>query len=250
MEIKEVKYKNKHQEVINANFKICNQCNENKKYKDFVALGSDITKRRDICRKCEAFNRKTTAINASTKHCPKCDKTLDKSNFPSDPCRLDGLYGICKLCKSDQDKVYKKTHPEKIKEIAHKRMAIPQNRIAKNLRTRLGKLVKNKFSGTFEYVGLSINEFKKWLEYQFDEHMTWTNYGTYWEIDHVIPCASFDLTQEEQIYKCFTWENSRPLNAIQNSSKNAKILENEITEHKKIVNKYKKKLSKNKEIDV
>ena len=252
MENKEIKYKNRHQEVINANYKVCTQCSENKKYKDFVALGSDITKRKDICRKCEAVNRKTLAINASTKHCPKCDKTFDKTNFPSDPCRLDGLYGICKFCKSDQDKVYKKTHPEKIKELAKKRMENPHNRIAHNLRCRLNNVVVRKDKSTIDYVGINNSKLLKWLEYQFDNHMSWDNYGSYWEIDHIVPCASFDLTQEEQIFKCFNWKNLRPLEKNENNSKNAKILDSDIELHKINVKNYKKKIAneKNKEIEV
>lgn len=240
MEKSEVKYKNKHQIVVNTNFKVCNQCNENKKFKDFVALSSDITQRRNICRKCEAFNRKKLALESTTKYCPQCDKTLNKTEFPSDPGRLDGLYGLCSSCKSHQDKEYKKNNPEKVRERARKRMENPQNRIAKNLRTRLGKLVREKYNGTFGYVGMTIPEFKSWLEYQFDDKMSWENYGSYWHLDHVIPCASFDLTVESNKYKCFSWENSRPLSARENNSKNAKILNNDIECHALIVAKYKK----------
>jgi len=256
MENSEVKYKNRHQTIINTNFKVCKECNENKAFKNYVALSADITQRRDICRKCEAIIRKNKAIDSHTKHCPKCDKTLNKTEFPSDPSRLDGLYGLCKSCKALQDKEYKINNPEKIRALNKKRMEIPQNKISKNLRTRLGKLVRDKNSGTFEYVGMSIPNFKNWLEYQFDENMNWNNYGSYWEIDHVIPCASFDLTIEDNIYKCFSWENSRPFNASQNSSKNAKIIESEINSHAVIVSKYKKlmnitnKSNKNKEIEV
>jgi hypothetical protein len=253
MENSEVKYKNRHQEVINTNLKVCTQCNENKKYKDFVALGSDITKRRDICRKCEAVNRKTVAINASTKHCPKCDKILDKTEFSSDPCRLDGLYGICKSCKLDQDKVYTKTHPEKIKEINHRRMAIPHNRIAHNLRTRLNNIVVRKDQSTIVYVGIKNKELLKWLEYLFDDKMSWDNYGTYWQIDHVIPCASFDLTKETEIFKCFNWTNLRPLEKKENNSKNSKILDIDIKIHNVRVEEYKNKIfnkKKEKHIEV
>ena len=39
--------------------------------------------------------------------------------------------------------------------------------------------------------------------------MTFDNYGE-WHIDHVKPCSSFDLTNEQEIYECFNWKNIRP----------------------------------------
>ena len=130
-------------------------------------------------------------------------------------------------------------------------MKNPQNRIAHNLRGRLWLLVKNKQKHTFEYLGMNSNEFKSWLEYQFDKNMNWDNYGTYWHIDHVKPCASFDLTKEEDIQKCSRWTNLRPLEKTLNNSKSAKILDDEISNHMKIVKKYKKLLKdKQNEIEV
>lgn len=244
MENSEVKYKNRHQTIINTNFKICEKCNENKAFKNYVAMSSDITQRRNICRKCEAEFRKQNALNSLTKQCPKCDKTLNKTEFPSDPSRLDGLYGLCKSCKALQDKEYKINNPEKIKALAKKRMKNPHNRIAHNLRSRLNNVVVRRDQSTIEYVGIKNKELLKWLEYQFDDKMSWNNYGAYWQIDHVIPCASFDLTKEEEIFKCFNWSNLRPFEKKENNSKNAKILDIDINIHNVRVEKYKKEISK------
>lgn len=91
-------------------------------------------------------------------------------------------------------------------------------------------------------IGCSIQELKKWLEYQFDEDMTWENQGEYWHIDHVTPCASFDLTNEEELKKCFSWENLRPCTGIENIEKKDKIIPKLIEDHKKICEKYKNNL--------
>ncbi len=52
--------------------------------------------------------------------------------------------------------------------------------------------------------------------------MSWDNKGSYWEIDHVIPCASFDLRDPEQQKLCFNWKNYQPLRADKNRSKKDK----------------------------
>lgn len=36
--------------------------------------------------------------------------------------------------------------------------------------------------------------------------MNWDNYGS-WHIDHIIPCSSWDLSNEDDIYKCFNYLN-------------------------------------------
>jgi hypothetical protein len=50
------------------------------------------------------------------------------------------------------------------------------------------------------------------IEAQFLPGMSWSNYGRKgWEIDHIKPCASFDLTQHDQVLLCFHYTNLRPL---------------------------------------
>ena len=41
-----------------------------------------------------------------------------------------------------------------------------------------------------------------------------------WEIDHIVPCASFDLKKAEEQKRCFHWTNLQPLWRKDNSSKN------------------------------
>jgi hypothetical protein len=41
--------------------------------------------------------------------------------------------------------------------------------------------------------------------------MNWDNHGIIWEIDHIKPCASFDLSDIEQQKQCFHYTNLQPL---------------------------------------
>ena len=69
----------------------------------------------------------------------------------------------------------------------------------------------NRTNGSAELLGCSMDFFLKHLESQFKLDMNWDNYGSYWSIDHIRPCASFDLTDLEQQKICFHWSNMRPL---------------------------------------
>ena len=74
-----------------------------------------------------------------------------------------------------------------------------------------------------ELVGCTRSELCKYLERQFKIGMTWDNYGE-WHVDHILPCASFDLTKRTQQKKCFHYTNLQPLLASDNMRKGAKIL--------------------------
>jgi hypothetical protein len=68
-----------------------------------------------------------------------------------------------------------------------------------------------------------MEEYTQYLESQFTPEMNWDNYGEYWEIDHIKPIASFDLNIEENLYTCFYYLNTQPLEKTQNREKSDKI---------------------------
>ena len=101
--------------------------------------------------------------------------------------------------------------------------------LGKILRLRIWKAIRDNYSeksfNTIELLGCTIKEVKEHLEKQFKEGMTWDNHGKYgWHIDHILPCASFDLTDPEQQKKCFHYTNLQPLWWKENISKGNKII--------------------------
>ena len=63
-------------------------------------------------------------------------------------------------------------------------------------------------------MGASIPFVKKWIESKFKQGMSWDNHGKgkgKKHIDHIRPCASFDLTDLEQQRECFYYSNLQPL---------------------------------------
>ena len=95
-----------------------------------------------------------------------------------------------------------------------------QRRLANNLRSRIRSAVLYKSNSTLSLTDCSIEFLMGWLEKSFTEGMTWDNYGD-WHIDHIIPCAAFDLTLEDNQRKCFHYTNLQPLWAIDNIRKGA-----------------------------
>ncbi len=93
------------------------------------------------------------------------------------------------------------------------------------LASRINSLIKSKKNKTLELIGCDMKTLKEYLESKFLDGMNWGNYGFYgWHIDHIIPCASFDLTDPEQQKKCFHYTNLQPLWAEDNLRKGDKIL--------------------------
>lgn len=100
----------------------------------------------------------------------------------------------------------------------------PHLRIKMNLSRRLRTLLNKDLRKTIDFVGCSINELKQHLESLWKPGMSWDNYSMHgWHIDHIIPCASFDLTSEEEQKKCFHYSNLQPLWAKDNLSKGSKM---------------------------
>lgn len=70
-------------------------------------------------------------------------------------------------------------------------------------------------------VNFNLQQLKEHLESMFDSNMNWDNYGSYWEIDHIIPINTFNFTSfnNEDFKVCWSLINLRPLEKIANRSR-------------------------------
>lgn len=111
------------------------------------------------------------------------------------------------------------------KNLQKRRDEDPQYRMKMALHVRLYDAVKHqkgtKSAKTLEMLGCTVEQLQTFLEAEFTEGMTWDNYGE-WHIDHILPCASFNLEDPEEQKKCFHWTNLQPLWATDNIRKGAK----------------------------
>jgi len=191
-----------------------------------------------------------------TKRCSKCGISKSLSEFYKDKWSKDGFTKRCKTCfrnyqiKNESKlytyrkeywkkyyklhkktlkrnyKLYRKNNKNKINQL--NKFYYDNNlnfKIAKLLRNRMGRALKRitKLGHTLELTGCSIEFFKQHLEAQFKPGMSWSNYGK-WEIDHIIPCASFNLSNSNEQKKCFNYKNLQPLWWEENRTKHAKDL--------------------------
>ena len=91
------------------------------------------------------------------------------------------------------------------------------SRISHIVTRRAGRI-----SSCINLLGCTPLQLVKHLEQQFISGMSWGNYGRSegcWSIDHIKPCASFDLMDQEQQKKCFHYTNLQPLWHIENMRK-------------------------------
>lgn len=98
------------------------------------------------------------------------------------------------------------------------------------LSKRILSAIKNQYGikavTTIKLLGCDIETIRKYLESKFQDGMSWENHGKgsgKWNIDHIIPCAAFDLTKEEEQRKCFHYSNLQPLWEIDNLIKSDKL---------------------------
>lgn len=104
--------------------------------------------------------------------------------------------------------------------------ADPAYRLVMRLRTRIYNALRGrcpKADRSFSLLGTDRKGLLQHLERLFKPGMTWENYGyNGWHVDHIRPCASFDLTDPEQQAQCFHYTNLQPLWASENLRKSRK----------------------------
>lgn len=130
-------------------------------------------------------------------------------------------------------------NPEKIEKrkmrIKNRMKNNPSAKMAQTLRCRLRAALKaqitRKSQKTFNLLGCSMEFFLKHLESLWLPGMNWANHGNHllgkeprWNVDHIRPCASFDLTKETEQKVCFHYTNLRPLWGQDNYKKRDEII--------------------------
>ena len=114
--------------------------------------------------------------------------------------------------------------PIKKQQIKERRKYDKNFQVSEILRSKIHKVISGKTTSYQSYIGCDVEFLKLWLEYRFDEQMTWDNLGVYWQIDHILPINLFDFTNDRDKYICFHWTNLQPLPTYENRSKSDKLM--------------------------
>ena len=166
----------------------------------------------------------------------RCGIISLKCNFHKNNNSKDELNSICQGCMKDYNlnnsiklvqkqkdynlkihdriKHYKNENREKIndynkKYIKQRRRTDVNFRLILITRSRNQHALngKSKSSSIRDILGMDINLYKKWTEFQMNPEMNWEKI----EIDHVKPICMFDVTKDEELKEAFNWRNTQPL---------------------------------------
>jgi hypothetical protein len=113
-------------------------------------------------------------------------------------------------------------------------------RIRRNISTRIWAELSlyniTKESSFNEYLGCTIEFFMGYIQDKFTKGMTWDNWGrgaNKWHVDHIIPCANFNMYDDIEVRKCFHYTNQQPMWEPDNLRKNSKY--NGVICHKNLI---------------
>lgn len=181
------------------------------------------------------------------KICKKCSIEKPLTDYCNKKANKDGKHTTCKKCMGESNKEYysqnkeahntrstkwvnenKELHKSMTKDHYHNNKDYyrkwHKNKYDTDMSFRLKHslaalinhhLRRGKTKNSLDYLGCTMDEYKIYLENQFNENMNWDNYGSYWEIDHNHPISKDGS---------FHYSNTRPLEVHENRVKSDKIV--------------------------
>lgn len=201
----------------------------------------------NIIKSTDDFGKYKTARNIGLRSvCKVCFKLQKAEHYKNNSDRWKKTNNCTEASRKSKKK-WKLNNPDKVREInrryelknrdrrnkqrRERRKSDPSYRMAMNLRRAVIRRIKGEAKGgsAVSDLGCTIDQLKIHLESKFyknirtGEEMSWDNYGHKgWHIDHIVPLASFDLTDRRQFLKACHYTNLQPLWWFDNLSKGAK----------------------------
>lgn len=139
--------------------------------------------------------------------------------------RLENADKIRKHRDSEHHKMlvkkYNIENADKIKQ--YNKQRYENNKIGKLFSNAMCYALKGAKAGRHweDLVPYNLQELREHLEKQFTPEMSWNNYGSYWEVDHIIPQNTFNISSAEDrdFQICWSLANLRPLSISDNRSR-------------------------------
>jgi hypothetical protein len=201
-------------------------------------LNNDITK---LCTKCKRRYHKKKDYEKHKEKRLNTGKEWREKNLEHCKNRDNNYHAEHKEQRNESCKKYYEENREKIRE--HRKKFYQENKekineqrkkyrqtffykVSQNLRKRT-KYGLGSGEGYNELLGCTYEFLNEWFQFifnlDFQDEMTFDNYGSVWEMDHVKPVSSFNLKNQDEINQCFNWKNLSPLLSTKNRRKNRYI---------------------------
>jgi hypothetical protein len=197
--------------------KTCNKCNIEKELSEFYKHPKNKDGLDDRCKLCRKEYYKQYYSNNQEKYKEKSkQRYLDNKEYTKQH-YLDNQEKYKEKSKQrylNNKESHKEYYKERNKQYYKQRLQTDiLFRFSHNIRCLLSTSFKRKGywkkSKTEQILECTIEEFKCYLEKQFIYPMSFNNYGSVWEIDHITPISS--AKTEEDIVTLNHYTNLRPL---------------------------------------
>lgn len=213
--------------------KKCGKCQEEKEFQEFNKCKSGKYGLHNQCRSCQRETKQKWVEN-NREHVKEYSQREDVREAARERdnkrYKEDEEYRLKTL---ERNRLRRQKEPAKIKQRANESKRRKENinyRLRATLNTRLRQILRLqaicKEGSILELIGCSMGDFVKHIESLWTEGMCWENYGRNndnWQLDHIIPCCSFDLNFPEEIKKCYHFSNVQPLWKLENASKGSRM---------------------------
>jgi len=217
--------------------KICTKCKQRKPLNEFSSNKRTKDKLKSWCKFCNNQEGKKYREDHKLEIQKRKKKYCENHKLELKKYREDHRLEIKKRTKKWQEdhkleiqkrkKKYRLEHKEESNKYErNKRKTDIRYKITGSLRSRIYAVIKGntKSLSTMFLIGCEIDYLLFHLQSQFQPGMSWDNHGRgrddnglkEWQIDHIKPCASFDLSKPEEQRKCFHYTNLQPLWAKDN----------------------------------
>jgi 5-methylcytosine-specific restriction endonuclease McrA len=174
--------------------------------------------------------------NTKGKKCTKCKQELPLEMFWFNIKKKGYRKTVCIPCNRGKKSYWKEKYRIKkrlrdlryVKTTRKQRRAVDSKyRLDSNVGSLMGYSLRGAKAGRkwCLLVGYSIEDLMEHLEKQFDDKMTWENYGSYWHVDHIKPRSLFKYTtpEEQEFIDCWSLNNLQPLEKMENIRKSNKF---------------------------
>jgi hypothetical protein len=214
--------------------KPCYKCKVIQPLTAFGKLASSKDGHRYDCGGCRKAYRLENKKHIAEKNSKYYAENVEKFSIASKQYRETHIVEIYEQRKSYRNRPDKKVHianknreylPIRKESIKRKRKEDPDYRLQEILRSKIHKMINTERESTSyaDLIGCDVNFLRSWLEFRFDETMSWQNLGDVWQIDHILPISRFHFDNDHDKRVCFHWTNLQPLASFENRSKSNKL---------------------------